>query len=240
MQTGKKLTDIVWQASTIHHRTRRFTVLVGEALRTLLLFPLLRGLTPLNVEGSEHLQGEGPYIFASNHSSHLDTPVLLAALPRRVRLRVAVAAAADYFFTSRWRSMLVSLFLNAFAFERYGSASASSLLKTRQFLDEGQSLILFPEGTRTQDGQIQHFKTGVGRLALSGTIKVIPTWINGTYQALPKGANWPRRQRVTVSFGAPLTFAQETDPVKVTEEIEQEVRALVTNYSSVRKAPYSA
>jgi 1-acyl-sn-glycerol-3-phosphate acyltransferase len=169
---------------------------------------------------------------AANHTSHLDTVVLLAALPWHLRLRTRVAAAADYFFTCWWRGILVKLLLNAFAFERRGPGCATSLLRARQFLAGGQSLVIFPEGTRAKDGQIQRFKKGVGKLALATGAQVIPIWIDGTYAALPKGARWPRRQRITIRFGTPLTFAGETDPLSVAAAIERQVRALAMQTES--------
>lgn len=199
---------------------------LGEGLRCLLLFPVLRLVAPLTVEGIEHIQGEGPYIFAVNHTSHLDTPILLAALPRDLRLRVRVAAAADYFFTSRWKGMLVRTLLGAFAFERKSSGCLSSIACAEHIIHAGQSLVLFPEGTRAQDGHLQHFKWGVGKLALATGVQVIPTYIEGTFAALPKGVHWPRRHHVTVRLGAPLTFAAGSSPTTVASAIEHQVRAL--------------
>lgn len=228
MQAIKITIGVLWQTGSASSKTHNFTIWLGEGLRYLLLFPALRIVTPIGVEGIEHIQGDGPYIFAANHSSHLDTPVLLAALPGRLRPRVRVAAAADYFFTSCWKSVPVRILLNAFAFERQGPGCASSLLRARQFLTAGHSLIIFPEGTRTKDGQLQHFKRGVGKLALTEDVPVIPTWIDGTYTALPKGARLPHKQRVTVHFGVPLNFAERSNPLNVAAEIEQHVRALAT------------
>jgi 1-acyl-sn-glycerol-3-phosphate acyltransferase len=199
---------------------------LGDALRRLLLFPALHIFAPMKVVGLENLQGDGPYIFAANHTSHLDAPLLLAALPPRLRMRIRVAAAADYFFSRRWKAALVTTALNAFAFERKGSGCLDSLALCEQLVRTGHSLLIFPEGTRAQDGQLQHFKWGVGKLALATAAQVVPVWIEDAYAVLPKGARWPRRHAVTVHFGAPLRFTDHSAPEEIAAEIEQRVRAL--------------
>ena len=209
-------------------RTERGTITLwaGEALRRALLFPTLRLVTPLTVEGLEHLRGNGPFIFAANHSSHLDAPVVLAALPGRLRRRVRVAAAADYFFTNRVKGLLVSTTLNAFAFERKGPGREASLEEARRLLCIGQSVLIFPEGTRSPDGQIHLFKRGVGTLALAAGVPAIPIHIEGAHAAWPKGAFWPRRQHIVVRFGAPLCFASPTEPLEAAACVERAVRNL--------------
>jgi 1-acyl-sn-glycerol-3-phosphate acyltransferase len=198
----------------------------GESLRRMLLFPALWMVAPLRVEGVEHLQGKGPYIFAANHSSHLDAPLLLAALPTQTRLHTRVAAAADYFFTNRWKGALMRTILNAFAFERKGPGRAASLEHAQRLLSGGQHLLIFPEGTRSKDGQLQPFKWGVGKLALAGSFAVIPVHIEGAHDVLPKGTHWPRRQQVVVRFGKPMRFSASDDPAIVTMHVEQAVRNL--------------
>jgi 1-acyl-sn-glycerol-3-phosphate acyltransferase len=208
----------------------------GEALRRLLLFPALRLFAPIKVAGLENLQGNGPYIFAANHASHLDAPLLLAALPPRQRLRIRVAAAADYFFMRRWKAVLVTTVLNAFAFERRGPGCLDSLALCERLVRADHSLLIFPEGTRTRDGQLQPFKWGVGKLALATAAPVVPVWIEGTYTVLPKGAHWPRRRPVTVRFGAPMRFADHCAPDEVAAEIEQQVRALAEKHRHEKSA----
>lgn len=227
------------RAETLHEskitdsNTGTITTCLGEALRWIFLFPALRLFAHTKVYGSENLKGKGPHIFAANHASHMDTPLLLAALPLRLRLRVRVAAAADYFFTRRWKGTLVSILLNAFPFERKGAGCAASLAQAQQLPGTGYSLLIFPEGTRTKDGRLQSFKWGVGKLALTESVCVIPTWIEGTHAALPKGARWPRRQQIVIRFGAPLSFTPNSNPVHVAAAIEEQVRALAPQSMSL-------
>jgi len=209
---------------------------VGEGLRHLFLFPALRLFAPVKVEGREHLRGAGPVLFAANHASHLDAPVVLAALPVHLRAHVRVAAAADYFFSRRWKGWLASTVLNAFPFERRAPGCARSLKQTQQLLRTGQSVLIFPEGTRSQDGHMQPFKRGVGLLALGGARPVIPVHIEGTYVAWPRGVRWPRRQQIVVRFGAPLFFASPGEPLRVAAQIEQAVRNLVGSSPGQRAA----
>ena len=210
----------------------------GELLRSILLFPILWIFTRPRIRGIEHLAGQGPYIFAANHASHLDAPLLLAALPLRLRLRVA--AAADYFFTRRWKGMLVRILFNAFPFERKGIGSAASLIYAQQLLNNGYSILLFPEGTRTRDGHLQPFKRGIGRLALATSTAVIPIRIDGTYDALPKGSWLPCICRVTITFGAPLTFSPDSDLLSTVAVIEQQVRSLAPSASSLSSHAFMA
>ena len=198
----------------------------GEALRQALLFPALRLVAPLTIEGAEHLRGNGPFIFAANHSSHLDAPVILAALPGRLHQRTRIAAAADYFFTNRGKGLLVSTMLNAFAFERKGPGRQASLEEAQRLLRAGRSVLIFPEGTRSPDGHMQPFKRGVGTLALADGIPVIPIYIEGAHDACPKGACWPRPHHIVVRFGKPLCFAQPGEPLEVAACVEQAVRNL--------------
>jgi 1-acyl-sn-glycerol-3-phosphate acyltransferase len=208
---------------------------LGEMMRQALLFPALHAFVFMITNGDE-LPGEGPYIFAANHSSHLDAPVVLAALPLRLRMQMRIAAAADYFFARHWKGVLVRLFLNAFPFERKRPGCQASLAYTERLLQQGHSVLIFPEGTRTRDGQMQHFKYGIGQLARNSGVKVIPIWIDGTFAAQPRGAKWPRQQTVTVRFGTSLGFSHNGDPALIAAEIERAVRALAAQEQSIQQS----
>jgi 1-acyl-sn-glycerol-3-phosphate acyltransferase len=198
----------------------------GEILRQILLFPVMRFFVSITTIGADKLTSGGPYIFAANHSSHLDAPSVLAALPLQLRTRLSIAAAADYFFSRRWKGLLAGLILNAFPFERKGPGCITSLAYTEHLLRQGRNLLIFPEGTRSKDGQIQHFKRGIGQIASHCAISVVPTWIDGTYAALPKGAHLPHRQPIIITFGTPLHFSNDDDPISIATTVESAVRAL--------------
>jgi len=211
------------RADSYTSKTSVMRVWPGELLRWIVLFPPLWALTRPRIHGSEQLTGNGPYIFAANHSSHLDTLLLLAALPLRLRLRLRAAAAADYFFTSWWKGALVKMLFNAFLFERRSFVGLSC---AQRLLKDGYSVLLFPEGTRSKDGQLQPFKCGIGRLALATQVGVVPVWIEGAHAAMPKGARLAHSHQVEIRFGAPVQFARGLDQASVVTAIEQQVRAL--------------
>lgn len=199
----------------------------GETTRQLLLFPAVKFFTSLKVSGINHLSNlQRPFILIANHTSHLDTLALLTALPLAIRLRLRVAAAADYFFNCGWKSFLMQIIINAFPFARQGDNKHNSFDTTVNLIRQGNSILLFPEGTRSPDGHLQPFKRGAGRLAISTGTPVVPAYIGGAYDVMPKGANWPRRHRVTISFGSPLYFAPDSDPDLVAAQLEQAVREL--------------
>src|SRR5262249_3184081 len=133
--------------------------------------PLLRGYHRQECRGLEHLEGlRGPAIFIANHTSNLDTPAILAAMPAKWRRRVAVAAAADYWFapdqglTGRLAGPLAALLYNAFPFSRTDAVEAS-LRYLGELVDDGWSILLYPEGGRSDTGQMCPFKKGIGLIA---------------------------------------------------------------------------
>lgn len=173
-----------------------------EAVQRWGLRPLVWRETRPRVEGLDRLDGlQGPVIFVANHSSHLDAPLVLCSLPRSWRERTAVGAAADYFFDARWRAAATALAFNAFPVERHGGRRVAST--AAELLDEGWSLLLFPEGTRSPDGWMRGFRHGAARLSAQTGAPVVPVGIRGSHTAMPRGAKWalPGRPAVAVRYG---------------------------------------
>jgi 1-acyl-sn-glycerol-3-phosphate acyltransferase len=166
------------------------------------------------VHGQEYLDGvRGPAIFLANHSSHLDTPLVLGSLPPRITKKLAVGAAADYFFDSRAIAAATTLLFNAFPVERRPSRRGRSL--AADLVDSGWSVLLYPEGSRSVDGWLTAFKLGAAQLCAMKKVPAIPIALRGTFAAMPRGQRWPRpgRPRVTVRIGRPLRIgADETVP----------------------------
>jgi long-chain acyl-CoA synthetase len=191
------------------------------------LFPLVeRVCTPLQVEGEKHLTGlEPPLLLASNHASHLDTPLLAHALPPALRRRLAVAAAADYFYARPGLGPVVSLLGGAFPFARRGGGRAG-LAYCAELVASGWAVLVYPEGTRSPDGHLQPFRPGIGYLAATLGVPVLPVYLDGAAARLPKGACWPRRGPATVRFGTPLVFPPDTRPAEAAARIEAAVAVL--------------
>lgn len=186
------------------HRAARFVA------QQLMLKPALWGLTDVTVHGKERLRHlEEPYIVVSNHSSHLDTPLIIGALPRRLSRQLATGAAADYFFEHFWRSTSTGLFFNTFPVER-GKGFRGRGSKTRglagHLLNDGIPLLIFPEGTRSRTGAMGEFKPGPAALCISRNVPCLPIAIVGATLAMPTGHKLPVRGRppVHVSFGEPM------------------------------------
>ncbi len=198
-------------------------------------FAALGLLAPARVSGLEMLgEIEGPVLFAANHTSHLDTPVLLKALPPHLRRRVAVAAAADYFFSQPILGAAVALGLNAFPFERASCAGMrSSLLHCTGLVDNGWSILVYPEGTRNTGGAMAPFKPGLGLLATCLGVPVVPVYTTGLFHILPKGKSLPHPGRASIRFGQPLTFASTINYRTAAQSIEQAVRSLADSLADI-------
>jgi 1-acyl-sn-glycerol-3-phosphate acyltransferase len=184
---------------------------VGVAARqTILKYgmkPLLWNEVTPRVHGLDNLKGVwGPVMFVSNHSSHLDATLIMTTLPDEWQAKTAVGAAKDYFFDVWWRQSFTALVYGAFPIERGGSKGRSATTMARELLDDGWSLVVFPEGARSPDGHIQRFRHGASRLSIESGVPVVPIAIRGAYQAMPKGRNWPRpgRPPVSIRYGRPL------------------------------------
>jgi 1-acyl-sn-glycerol-3-phosphate acyltransferase len=163
---------------------------------------------PLAVE-ERHLLPDTPFLLCSNHTSHADSAVLMTASGRSFR-SFALIGASDYFFRSRRVRWTVSPLMNVIPIDREpGPKSLSACLATcRKFMQQtGGSLILYPEGTRSQDGEMRGFKSGAALFAIALDLPVVPAYIDGAHHILPKGQYVPRPGRVTVRFGKPLELA---------------------------------
>ena len=202
----------------------------ARAARTLLqrtlMDPLLALLCPIQARGLENLEGlSGPLLFSANHTSHLDTLVVLKVLPKRYRWRLSVAAAADYWFANPLLGNLTAFLFNIFPMARQGNVRPS-MEHSVDLIDRGWSVLIYPEGTRSLSGEMQPFKPGVGLLAVELGVPVIPIHLRGLYAILPKGSGVPRRGPVELTIGAPLRFPPGMDHVEATLHLQRAVRRL--------------
>lgn len=192
-----------------------------------LLRPLVWRLVKVKVHGKENIADlKAPFIVVANHSSHLDAPLIIGGLPRRLSRFLAAGAAADYFFDVQWRKWLTTLFFNAFAIERNSEGKRSG--SSRALLERKVPLLIFPEGGRSKDGEIGDFKPGAAALAISAKVPTVPVALVGASQAMPRGVNWPKRGRypVAVVCGAPMNPLENESAESFATRLNDEVRRL--------------
>jgi long-chain acyl-CoA synthetase len=151
------------------------------------------------VEGALHIPSHTHFVVAANHCSHLDMGAIKVALGEAGR-DLASLAAADYFFSDRWRRAYFSNFTNLVPMERVGSIRKSMDIAER-VLRQGKSLVVFPEGGRSTTGQMKDFLPSLGYLALKAGSGILPAHIAGSHEALPKGSAIPRSRELRVRFG---------------------------------------
>jgi 1-acyl-sn-glycerol-3-phosphate acyltransferase len=164
-----------------------------QTLRTLLFLLLLRPLLKLfldvKVRHRERLRISGPAIIVANHNSHLDTLVLMTLLPVRELAKVRPVAAADYFLRNRWLGWLALNLIRIVPLARSVRVCDRHRLDgCVEALEQGDILILFPEGTRGEPEQLSEFKPGIAHLARRfPDTPVVPVFLDGLGKALPKG-----------------------------------------------------
>jgi long-chain acyl-CoA synthetase len=194
----------------------------------------------LKVEGLQHLAGlKGPVLFAANHQSHMDTPAILLALPPEHRYRLAVAMAKEFFAAHFYPAgrplaqrikgttlyLLSCQFFNAFPLPQREAGTRQTLRYVGEVIAEGYSVLIFPEGRRTETGHIDRFQPGVGMIAAKLGVLVVPVRIDGLDRVLGKSMTWPIRGPVRVAFGAPIHLTGDEYPA-LAKEVEEAVRGL--------------
>jgi long-chain acyl-CoA synthetase len=204
------------------------------------ILPLARVFATIKVEGREHLESlQGPAIFAANHQSHLDTPAILIALPAHWRYRLAPAMAKEFFrahfypeqfsrkayFTNSLNYYLASLFFNAFPLPQREAGTRQTLRYIGDLLSSGFSILIFPEGKRTDDGAIGRFLPGVGMAAARLQVPVVPVRLEGLDRILHHKWKFPQHGTARVAFGRPLRL-EGTDYAGLAQAVEEAVRQL--------------
>jgi 1-acyl-sn-glycerol-3-phosphate acyltransferase len=177
--------------------------LVRSAVQYGALVPILRFISPFTVIGKRNLAGlKGPAVFVANHQSHFDAPVCLAALGGRIRRRLVVAAAADYFYSTPVRGAAASLALGTVPFVRTGGSSRESLQFLKDLAGKGWSILIFPSGTRGTGAS--GFKKGFAYIAVDAHVPVVPMYLHGLEDVMPKGSFLPLPGGVVIGIGPPI------------------------------------
>jgi 1-acyl-sn-glycerol-3-phosphate acyltransferase len=205
-----------------------------------IILPITHIMSRMSVSGREHVeQLSGPALFIANHVTLGDHALVLAALPAHRRHRLAIAmegellrlwlnppAGTDWRTRVRWRAqyILVNLFFHVFPLPKK-SGFRRSFTYAGECIDRGESVLVFPEGTRAPKGQMHmgHFKVGIGILAQSLDVPVVPVRLEGLYELKRRKQYFADAGMVHVIFKEPLTFNAETTPVVIAQELERQV-----------------
>jgi long-chain acyl-CoA synthetase len=204
------------------------------------ILPIGRLFTWLRVEGLSNLDGlEPPVIFAANHQSILDVPCILMALPFRWRRRVAPAAAREWFaahfhperfspwrrFTNGFSYYLAALFFNIFTLPQWEAGTMGALRYAGELVSDGWCILIFPEGERTEAGEIRSFQPGAAMMASRLGVPIVPVRLEGLDKVLHETWRMARPGRVQVEFGAPMHLSGE-DYAELILRVERAVKGL--------------
>ena len=194
-------------------------------------------------EGADRLADlDGAVIFAANHHSHIDTSLLLTSIPEPWRHKIVVGAAADYFFGTRLAGATAALMIGAIPIERAKVGRRSADLAAG-LINEGWSLLIYPEGGRSPDGWGRPFRGGAAYLSVRCGVPVVPVHVGGTGSILRKGRTMPKPAEATVTFGPPLHPAEGERAPRFAARIEAAVTALAdeasTDWYSARKRAHA-
>ena len=186
--------------------------------------PLWRGSVPVDV----------PRVYFGNHASHFDFLLIWASLPSRLRRRTRPVAGADYWLDGPLRTYLATRVMRAVLVDRNPETRRGDpIAAMAAAVDEGASLILFPEGTRnTTEARLLPFKSGLHRLAASRPhLELVPVWIENLNRVMPKGEVVPIPLLCTTSFGEPLKLAEGESKEALLERARNALLALAPSVS---------
>ncbi|MEO7588976.1 MAG: lysophospholipid acyltransferase family protein [Arachnia sp.] len=217
-----------------------------QTAQMLLLKPYVWRLLRVHVHGAANIDAlDAPFVVVSNHSSHLDAPLIFGALPHRLSRYLATGAAADFFYDKWWKSGPMALFFNSFPVDRgkdRGEAKGSQRSQKRgmsaSLLADGVPLLIFPEGTRSRTGAMAPFKPGVAALCISRGVPALPIALVGAYAAWPsQQKHLPRgRPEVHVVIGRPM----QPLPGEIAHEFSERMRRQVLELHDSTARAYGA
>jgi 1-acyl-sn-glycerol-3-phosphate acyltransferase len=221
--SGTAVSSEAWSRTPPARMTR-------SLIQRVALLPILHFISPYTVIGRRNLaQLKGPAVFVANHQSHFDAPVCLAALGGRIRRRLVIAAAADYFYSTRAKGAAASLALGTVPFVRTGASSRQSLAMLKDLVRKGWSVLIFPSGTRGTGAT--GFKKGFAYIAVDAQVPVVPMYLHGLEQVMPKGSLIPLPGGVVVGIGPPIPPGNDYDElVKKAEDGVAQAQAVVKRW----------
>jgi long-chain acyl-CoA synthetase len=204
------------------------------------ILPLGRIFAWVRAGGLEHLEHlEGPVVFASNHQSHFDVPVILMALPGRIRATIAPAMAKEFFkahffpdqyswrevLTNRANYYLSAFFFNTFPLPQREAGARQTLRYIGEVTSDGFSVLIFPEGVRSESGEIKAFRGGIGMIGSRLGLPIIPVRLDGVDRVLHTSWKMAKPGPVSVTFGAPIRLSGD-NYAELAQQVEQAVRDL--------------
>jgi long-chain acyl-CoA synthetase len=217
-----------------------FVNLIRRLSQALWILPIARLFAWITVSGLEHLRDvRGPVVFAPNHQSHFDGPVVLAALPGYIRKTIAPAMSKEFFrahffpegftrrevFIKRLNYYLSTFFFNAFPLPQREAGARQTLRYIGEVIGDGYSVLIFPEGVRSQTGEMAPFLGGIGMIASRLEVPVVPVRLDGVHEILHTKWKMAKPGRVRVKFGAPMRLKGD-DYAALAKQVEDAVRAL--------------
>lgn len=186
-----------------------FSITFIKKTLTPILLSLSRLYLRVETKGIENLPQNQPFMLCPNHSSYLDGIIIFRALGKKSNDLVGLFA-KDY-FDKKALIFMLSCFGHVIPFDR--SNQLTALPKNLKYIEHcknaNKSILLFPEGTRSYDGQLQTFKQGVSWFLEQTSLLVIPTYIEGAHRLMPRGSRFPKPGRVKVTFAQPLDMQSE-------------------------------
>jgi 1-acyl-sn-glycerol-3-phosphate acyltransferase len=192
---------------------------------------LMAGLARLITGAQGHWYGCPPKaeqrIYFANHQSHFDWVLIWAALPHDLRARTRPIAARDYWGQGGFKTWLTTAVFHAVYVNRQRTADEDPLEPLVQALQQGDSLVIFPEGTRSNQGEPQAFKAGLYHLARQfPQVQLIPAWIDNVQRVMPKGEVVPVPILCSVTFGMPMQVHDGEDKAAFLARAREAVMAL--------------
>jgi long-chain acyl-CoA synthetase len=199
------------------------------------------------VVGRELVRGlQGPVLVISNHIAYFDPAYVIAALPAHLRHRLAVAMDGELletmrnppegtpyferlFLQTQW--LLVASLFNVFPLPRH-SGFRKSFAFAGDLMDRGWSVLVFPEGARTQNGTMNPFQGGIGLLATRLRVPILPMRLDGIFERKMRGKHWARPGSIRVTIGKPVPFDEAAKPEDLTRELERRVATLGTPHEA--------
>ncbi len=219
--TGKEVGEVVLVIfEKMNVRRGRFNLFYSGA--RLLLWLIGKTVFSLDVKGSENIPKQGGFIIAANHRSYLDPVVAAVSSKRQLNF-----LARDTLFKNPMFSSLIQG-LNAYPIKR-ASADRAALRMAAQFILDGNPILMFPEGTRSADGNFQTPRGGLGYLAARLRCPVVPMHVRGTYEVFPRDSKWPKPGKISARIGAPMTWKGQKDNdlyLTITKEVMKNIEDL--------------